>query len=69
MPKSIERMTEEWLAYNPKGCLCCCQKFPANVHVLGIMSNQGDVMPLHFFKKGETVTKEVFRVLMDIVKP
>ena len=45
-------------------------KFSASVHVLGVVSSEGDVMPLHFFKKEEIVTKEVYlRVLMDVVKP
>ena len=31
---------------------------PANVHVLGIVSS--DVISQHFFKKGKTITKEVY---------
>jgi len=44
-------------------------KFPAKVHVLGIVSNEDDVIPQNFFKKRKIVTKEVYlRVLMDVVK-
>lgn len=35
-------------------------KFPANVHILSITSGENDVMPPHLFKKGETITKEVY---------
>lgn len=45
-------------------------KFPATVHVLGVVSSEGDVMPPHFFEKGQTITKEVYlRVLQAVVKP
>ena len=45
-------------------------KIPANVHVLGVVSNEGDVMSPNFFKKREIITKEVYlRVLMDLIKP
>jgi len=55
-----QNQPEEWPmdAYNPEND-CCCQKFPANVHVLGIVSSEGNVMPSHF-KKEEIVTKEVY---------
>ena len=35
-------------------------KFPANVHVLDVVSNESDVMPPNFFMKKEIVTKSVF---------
>ncbi|CAK9801851.1 hypothetical protein ANTQUA_LOCUS3033 [Anthophora quadrimaculata] len=45
-------------------------KFPAHVHVLSVVSSEGDVMPPHFFNKGENVTKEVYlHVLINVVKP
>lgn len=45
-------------------------KFPASVHVLSVVSSEGDVMPPHFFQKGESVTKEVhLDVLKLVVKP
>ena len=38
--------------------------------MLDIVFSEDDVMPPHFFKKGETVTKEIYlRVRMDVVKP
>jgi len=33
-------------------------KFPANVHVLGVVSSESNVMPPNFFKKKEIVTKK-----------
>lgn len=45
-------------------------KFPASVHVLSVVSSEGDIMPPHFFQKGENITKEVYvRVLQTVVKP
>lgn len=36
----------------------------SNIHVLGVVISEGDVIPLLFFEKGQTVTKEVYaRVL------
>ncbi|KAG8235295.1 hypothetical protein J437_LFUL014933 [Ladona fulva] len=32
-------------------------KFPANVHVLGVVSSEGDVMPTNFFSEDEIITK------------
>jgi len=45
-------------------------KFPASVHVLSVVSSEGDIMPPHFFKKRETITKEVYvEILRTTVKP
>jgi len=45
-------------------------KCPANVHVLDVVSSEGDVMPPHFTKNKETVTVEVYvNVLVSVVKP
>ena len=40
-------------------------KFPANDYVLGVVSNEGDVMSPHFFKKRKTVTKEMYLRIFD----
>jgi len=55
----INRRNVRWLAYL-EDVPVARTKFPANVHMLGIVSSEGDVMPSHFFKKEETVTKEVY---------
>jgi len=59
-----------WLAYNLEDIpVVAKMKFPANVHMLDVVSSEGDVMP-HFFKKKKTVTKEVYlRILMNVMKP
>ena len=45
-------------------------KLPAGVHVLEVISGEGDIMPPHFSGKGQTVTKGVYRdVMKPVVKP
>ncbi len=45
-------------------------RFPANVMVLGIVSNEGDVMPPHIIPKGLRVnTEEYLDVIKTVVKP
>lgn len=67
----INRRNDRWLARDPEDVPVVSRtKFPANVHVLGVVSSEGDVMPPHFFQKGENVTKEVYvNVLSNVVKP
>jgi len=46
-------------------------KFPTNVHVIVLCPVRVTLhfLPPHFFKKGETVTKEVYlRVLKNVIK-
>ncbi|CAH2005679.1 unnamed protein product [Acanthoscelides obtectus] len=50
------RSTEKMIAGSPRPRT----KFPASVHVLGVLSSEGDVMPPHFFENGQTVNKEVY---------
>ncbi|EFN62830.1 hypothetical protein EAG_00300, partial [Camponotus floridanus] len=67
----INRRNDRWLAHDPEDVPVIARtKCPANVHVLGVVSSEGDVMPPHFFKNKETVTKEVYvNVLASVVKP
>ena len=67
----INRQNDRWLARDPADVpIMGRSKFPASVHVLSVVSSEGDVMQPHFFQKGETVTKEVYlRVLQTVVKP
>ncbi len=45
-------------------------KFPAAVMVLGVVSNEGDVIPPHFFEKGLKINaQEYLKVMQDAVKP
>jgi hypothetical protein len=46
------------------------KKFPATVLVLGVISNEGDVMPHHVFVKGLKINiEEYLKVREDVVKP
>lgn len=67
----VNRRNDRWLARDPEDVpIIGRTKFPANVHVLSVVSNEGDVMPPYFFKKGETITKEVYlRILRTVIKP
>ena len=45
-------------------------KFPATVTVLGVISDEGDVMPPHFFQQGHRVNADAYiHVLETVVKP
>ena len=67
----INRRNDRWLAHDPENVPVVGRtKFPASIQVLSVVSSEGDVMPPHFFNKGETITKEVYlRVLTTVVKP
>jgi transposase len=67
----INRRNDRWFALDPEEVpIIGKTKFPASVHVLLIVSEKGDVMPPHFFKKGENVNKEVYlNVIQTVVKP
>lgn len=67
----VNRRNDRWLAYDPEEVpIVARTKSPANVHVLCVVSSEGDVMPPHFFEKGQNVTKEVYLgVLQTAIKP
>jgi hypothetical protein len=69
--QKINRRNNRWLCSDPSEVpIIMSTKFPANVMVLGIVSNEGDVMPPHFFPKGLKVnTDEYIKVLEEVVKP
>jgi len=55
--------------HNPEDVPLARTKYPANVHVLSVVSSEDDVMPPHLFKNKETITKEVYvNVLASVVK-
>ncbi len=60
-----------WLCSDPTEVpIVMATKFPANVMVLGVMSNGGDVMPPHIFPMGLRVnTDEYLDVMKTVVKP
>ncbi len=50
--QKINRRNNRWLCGDPSDVPIVMQtKFPSTVMVLGVVSNEGDVMPPHFFKK------------------
>ena len=67
----VNRRNDRWLAHDSEDVPVVARtKFPASVHVLGVVSSDGDIMPPHFFKKDENITKEVYvQVLSTVVKP
>ena len=67
----VNLRNDRLLAHNPEDVPVVGKtKFPASVHVLSVVSSEGDVMPPHFFQNGERVTKEVYlEVLKTVIKP
>jgi hypothetical protein len=67
----VNKRNDRWLAKDPEDVPIVGQtKHPASVQVLGVISSEGYIMPAHFFKKGEMITKEVYvAVLKGVVKP
>ncbi len=58
--QKVNRLNDQWLAKDPEDIpVIGRRKYPASAHVLLIVSSKGDVMPPHFFEKGEKVNKEV----------
>lgn len=66
----MNRRNNRWLAYDPDDVPVVARtKFPTNVHVLSVVSSEGNVMSPHFFKKGEPITNEIYlRNLRTVVK-
>jgi len=66
----INRRNDRWLAHPEDVPIIARTKGPAIVHVLVVVSSEGDVMPQHYFKNKETVTKEIYvNILASVVKP
>jgi len=60
-------LEERWLTYNPEDVSVVAR---TKGQCSRVVFSEGDIMPTHFFKKREIVTKEIYvRVLMDVVKP
>ena len=69
--QKVNRKNNRWLCSDiSKGPIMMASMFPATVMVLGVISNEGDVMPPHFFAKGLKINDEEYvKVLRDVVKP
>lgn len=67
----INRRNDRWLAHDPSDVPFVGKtKFPSKIHVLSVVSSEGDIMAPHFFQTGETITKEVYlHVLQTVVEP
>ena len=51
--KKIYRRNDKWLCGDPSDIpRVMCTKFPATVMVLGVVSNEGQVMPQNSFRQG-----------------
>ena len=60
----IKRKNNRWLAEDPGEVpVIGKSKCPASVHILGVVSSEGDVMPPHFFDQGQRVNKEVYNFI------
>jgi hypothetical protein len=69
--QKVNRKNNRWLCSDPTEVpIVMSTKFPANVMVLGVVSNKSDVMPPHIFAKGLKInTDEYLKVMEDVVKP
>jgi hypothetical protein len=60
--QEINRRMNRWLCSDPSEVpIIMSTKFPATVMVLGVVSNEGDVMPTHFFPKGLKINTRFWR--------
>jgi hypothetical protein len=69
--QKVNRKNNRWLCSDPPEVpIIMSTKFLANVMVLGVVSNKGDVMPPHIFTKGLKInTDEYLKAMEDVVKP
>ena len=56
--QKINRQNDRWLCSDPRNIpVVMSTKFPTAVMVLGVISNEGHIMPPHFFEKGLSLQK------------
>lgn len=69
--QKVNRRNDRWLCNDPSEVPTVMHtKFPATVMVLGVVSNEGHVMPPHFFRQGLRVTSAAYIEVLDtVVKP
>ena len=69
--QKVNRRNDRWLCSDPSEVPRVMHtKFPATVMVLGVVSNEGHVMPPHFFPQGLRVNSTAYiEVLKTVVKP
>lgn len=73
-PRKFSRWIEELIRRQNDRCHVQCSggvcetKFPVNVHVLAVVSNEGHIIPPHLFVEDDTVTAHVYlRVLSTVI--
>jgi hypothetical protein len=68
--QKVNKKNNRWLCADiSKVPIVMATKFAATVMVLGMVSNEGDVMPPHIFAKGLKInTEEYVKVLKEVVK-
>jgi hypothetical protein len=69
--QKVNKKNNRWLCVDISEVpVAMATKFPATVMVLGMVNNEGDVMPPHIFAKGLKInTEEYTKVLKEVVKP
>jgi DNA-binding Lrp family transcriptional regulator len=69
--QKVNKKNNRWLCADIREVpVVMSTKFPTTVMVLGVVSNEDDVMPPHFFPRGLKInTEEYIRVLREVVKP
>ena len=69
--QKVNRRNDRWLCADPSEVPRVMHtKFPATVMVLGVVSNEGHVMPPHFFTQGMKINAAAYiEVLSTVVKP
>ena len=69
--QKVNRRNDIWLCADPSEVPRVMHtKFPATVMVLGVISNEGNAMPPHFFPQGLKVNSAAYiHVLETVVKP
>ncbi|UYV63624.1 hypothetical protein LAZ67_2005052 [Cordylochernes scorpioides] len=71
LDQKVNPRNDRWICKDPSEIpVVMHTKFPASVMVLGVISSEGDVMPLHFFEKGLRMNADTYiNVLETVVKP
>ncbi len=69
--QKVNKKNNRWLCADISEVpIVMATKFPATVMVLGVVSNEGDMMPPHIFAKGLKInTEEYVKVMKEMMKP
>ena len=71
LDQKVNRRNDRWLCSDPQEVPTAMHtKFPSNVMVLGVISNERHVMPPHFFEQGHRVNAAAYiDILASVVLP